>query len=413
MPPRPSIRPSSGGRRAGDLAALIAGVGGGITAAITAPVIIGTDWSTPGAIANALGLVTAMAGTYTALLSILLMARLPVLEHEVGQDRLTAWHRKLGPWTLVLIVAHVVLTTLGYAQAANAGWWSQLFTMTFTYAWMLPAMAATIIMVGLGVMSWRRIRSRMKYETWHIAHLYFYLAVALGLGHQIEGGSVFANAPVARAWWIGLYVAITAAIVVFRFGAPLLQSFRHAPKVAAVVPVDADTAHVYIMGRDLERLGAQGGQWFSFRFGSRRWWWQGHPYSLSAAPSTAGMRITVKNLGDQSSALTSLAPGTPVFIEGPYGAFRMDRRRTDSLVMVGAGIGITPIRALLDELPGSGDGRCRVPRPQRAGATRGRVALDRGAQRRSDTGPRARRFPSRAPDRRAHSATPLSPHHEE
>ena len=337
--------------RAGNLAALAAGVGAGVTAAFTLPALTATDWSVAGAIPNALGIVAAMVGTYAALLSILLMARLPFLEHEVGQDRLTAWHRTLGPWTLLLIVAHVVLTTLGYAAMLGTTWWSELVALTFGTAWMLPAMAATLMMVGLGVISWRRIRARMKYETWHIAHLYFYLAVALAFGHQIESGSVFINAPLARAWWIALYVGIGAAILVFRFGAPIRQSLRHGLRVAAVEQVDHETVHVHLAGRDLHRMGAQGGQWMSFRFGTRRWWWQGHPYSLSAGPTRTSMRITVKNLGDQSGSLATLAPGTPVFVEGPYGAFRVDRRRTDHLVLVGAGVGITPLRALVDELP--------------------------------------------------------------
>jgi predicted ferric reductase len=347
----PQGRVRTPSNRVGDLAALAAGAGAGITAAFTVPALIATDWSAPGAVANGLGIVTAMAGTYGALLSILLMARLPFLEHEVGQDRLTAWHRSLGPWTLVLIVMHVVLTTLGYAQMVNAGWWSELVSLTFGSAWMLPAMAATLLMIGLGLMSWRRIRSRMRYETWHIAHLYFYLAVALAFGHQIEAGSVFMNAPLARVWWIGLYVALAAAILVFRFGAPIRQSLRHGLRVSRVEAVDADTVHVHMTGRHLDGLHAEGGQWFSFRFGTRRWWWQGHPYSLSAGPTSSSLRITVKNLGDQSGSLMTLEPGTPVFVEGPYGAFRVDRRRTDHVVLVGAGVGITPLRAMLDELP--------------------------------------------------------------
>lgn len=347
--PMPTRRQPS--RRVGNIAAFAAGIGAGITAAFTLPALTATDWSVAGAIPNALGIVTAMAGTYGALLSIVLMARLPFLEHEVGQDRLTAWHRRLGPWTLVLIVAHVVLTTLGYAAMEGTGWWSELVSLTFGTAWMLPAMAATVLMVGLGVISWRRIRVRMRYETWHVAHLYFYLAVALAFGHQIEAGSVFLNAPLARAWWIALYVAIAAAILVFRFGAPIRQSLRHGLRVARVEPVDHETVHVHLTGRDLHRMGAQGGQWMSFRFGTRRWWWQGHPYSLSAGPTRDRIRITVRNLGDQSGSLATLTPGTPVFVEGPYGAFRVDRRVTDHLVLVGAGIGITPLRALLDELP--------------------------------------------------------------
>lgn len=338
-------------RRVGDAAALAAGAGAGITIATTIPAIVALSWSTPGTLASALGIVAAMLGTYAALLSILLMARLPFLEHEVGQDRLVAWHRTLGPSTLLLIVAHVVLTTWGYAQMSGAAWLSELVSLTFGTAWMLPAMAATVIMVGLGVMSWRRIRNRMRYETWHIAHLYFYLAIALAFGHQIESGSVFFDAPVARAWWIGLYVAVTAAVLAYRVAAPLRQSLRHGLSVRSVEWADHDAVHVHLRGRDLERLNAAGGQWFSFRFGTRRWWWQGHPYSLSARPTSTSMRITVRDLGDHSGALAGLRPGTPVFVEGPYGAMRMDHRTSDHVVLVGAGVGITPLRALLDELP--------------------------------------------------------------
>lgn len=343
LQPRPS-------KRAGDLSAIVAGIGGGLVLAMSAPVIV-TGLGTPGGIANGLGILTAMVGTYLALLGCVLMARLPWIEREVGQDRLTHWHRKLGPYALVLITLHVILTTVGYAQATQTGLVSEFLSISFGMAWMLPALVAFVLMVGLGVISWRRIRSRMKYETWLTAHQYFYLAVALAFGHQIEAGSVFMGHELAKNAWIALYVLVAAAILTWRVAVPAWRSIRHGARVEAVVPVDADTAHVYVTGRNFDRLKAQGGQWFTWRFGTRAWWWQGHPYSLSAAPTDTGMRITLKNLGDQSGSVTSLKPGTRVLLEGPYGAFRADRRHGDEVVLIGAGIGITPIRALLEELP--------------------------------------------------------------
>jgi ferredoxin-NADP reductase len=84
-------------------------------------------------------------------------------------------------------------------------------------------------------------------------------------------------------------------------------------------------------------------------------WWQAHPYSLSAAPTGRHLRITVKVLGDHSAALRRLRPGTRVAIEGPYGIFTADARQSDRLLLVGAGVGITPVRALLEELPEDAD----------------------------------------------------------
>jgi ferredoxin-NADP reductase len=80
-------------------------------------------------------------------------------------------------------------------------------------------------------------------------------------------------------------------------------------------------------------------------------WWQAHPYSLSARPTPNRLRITVKGLGDHSSSLAAVEPGTRVAIEGPYGAFTHHARHTDRVVLVAAGVGVTPVRALLEDLP--------------------------------------------------------------
>ena len=74
-----------------------------------------------------------------------------------------------------------------------------------------------------------------------------------------------------------------------------------------------------------------------------------HPYSLSAAPTDNHLRITIKDLGDHSRATRYIKPGTRVFVEGPYGAFTAGRATQPHLVMVGGGVGITPIRALMEE----------------------------------------------------------------
>jgi ferredoxin-NADP reductase len=74
-----------------------------------------------------------------------------------------------------------------------------------------------------------------------------------------------------------------------------------------------------------------------------------HPYSLSAAPSDKYLRITIKDLGDHSGASRHIKPGTRVFVEGPYGAFTAGRATQPHIVMVGGGVGITPIRALMEE----------------------------------------------------------------
>ena len=49
--------------------------------------------------------------------------------------------------------------------------------------------------------------------------------------------------------------------------------------------------------------------------------------------------------------MLDLAPGTRVMLEGPYGAFTADIVKGDRAVLLAGGIGITPLRAIIDELP--------------------------------------------------------------
>ncbi len=299
----------------------------------------------------AVGTVTGMAGAYLCLVLLLLVARLPWLEREVGHPALVRLHRSVAPYALVLVLGHVALTTLSYAQAEDRTWWGQLVHLVLHSAWMVPAAAAFVLMMALGALSYRRLRERMRYETWWVTHLYFYVAVALSFGHQVALGTLFTDRPALRWFWGALYVGVAVAIVLCRVVLPLLVSHRHALRVAAVVPEAQDAVSVYLTGTDLGSLEARGGQFFQWRFLTRDLWWQAHPYSLSASPHRSWLRITVKDAGDHSRGLRRLRVGTRVVVEGPYGAFHAAARRDAPVVAFAAGSGIAPVRALLEDLP--------------------------------------------------------------
>jgi ferredoxin-NADP reductase len=83
---------------------------------------------------------------------------------------------------------------------------------------------------------------------------------------------------------------------------------------------------------------------------------------LSASPSARQLRITVKALGDHSRALMHLQPGTRVFAEGPYGGLSIAARRRQKVLMIAGGIGITPLRAMLESIAGKAGDICFVYR---------------------------------------------------
>ncbi|TVT58802.1 oxidoreductase [Amycolatopsis rhizosphaerae] len=300
-----------------------------------------------GALLTALGRLTGLYGALALVLQLVLISRLPWLETRLGMDRLTAWHRWSGFWVLWLVIAHVVFITLGYAGQDGSGVVSELGTLVFDTEDVLKATVATLLLIAVAVTSARRARRRMRYESWHFVHLYAYLAVVLGFLHQVSIGQDFTQAPIGRFYWWTLYGVALGLVFVSRAGLPLWRNFRHRLRVESVVRESDDVVTIWIGGRDLDRLPARAGQFFLWRFGNR--WWEAHPYSLSAMPDGNHLRITVKALGDGSAWLQRIRPGTRVLAEGPYGAFTADRRTRKRVLLIAGGVGVTPIRALLEE----------------------------------------------------------------
>ena len=309
------------------------------------------QFGTLGGIFTATGQITALLGTYLALIGLVLMSRSPWLEQLFGMDRLVGWHRWVGFGTVWLLLAHTVFTTLGYAATARLSILDEASSLLTTYPYVLMATVAMAMLVALAVASVRAARRRLSYETWYGIHLYGYLAIALAFAHELAVGTDFTTDRLAQAYWVALYVVVVALIVVFRIGQPVQLFVRHRFRVANVVRESPEAVSIYIAGRELDQLPVRAGQFFVFRFLAGGGWWRAHPFSLSAAPNGQYLRITVKDSGDDSRVIQRVRIGTRVFLEGPYGAFTGARRRHPRVLLIAGGIGVTPLRALLEELP--------------------------------------------------------------
>ena len=308
---------------------------------------------TAGDLATSLGRITGLLGAYFALVQVLLLARLPWLERLVGFDRLTVWHRRNGKLVLYLILAHVVLITIGYASMDRISVPSEVSRLLSSYPGMITATVGTALFIVVVVTSLVIVRRRLPYEWWHAVHLTAYAAIALSWFHEIPTGNELTVHPVAADYWRALFIATLALLVVFRVVQPLMRTLVLGLRVEEVVAEGPDVVSLRIGGRRLGRLDARAGQFFLWRFLSHRGrWWEAHPFSLSAAPDGRSFRITVKGVGGYTRALRDVRPGTRVIAEGPFGVFTDAVRRRDKALLIAGGIGITPIRSLLDEMDG-------------------------------------------------------------
>ena len=304
-----------------------------------------------GAQLTAAGRVTGLLGGYLLLVQVALMARIPWLERRIGSDWLAATHRALGEYLVCMLVAHSALIVAGYAVRAHVGLVPETVRVVLDEPDVLMATAGLGLLLGVGVLSARALRRRLAYETWYYLHLYAYLAVLLAFAHQLAVGAQFTGNRAARVAWAGAHLGVAACLLVFRVGGPLRLALRHRLRVAAVTREAPGIVSVYITGRDLASLRAEAGQFFRWRFLTAGRWWQTHPYSLSTAPNGRFLRLTVRAAGDHSRGLGRLRPGARVLAEGPYGAFTATLRRRRRVLLLAGGVGVAPLRALLETLP--------------------------------------------------------------
>ena len=300
--------------------------------------------------AQALGRISSFSGSYLMLVMVLLMARLPWLERTVGQDTLVRWHRKVAPYAVSLISLHVVSVILGYSQMLKTNFFQMLWNFWVNYPDMLAASVGYVLLLMAAFTSIRIARRKIRYETWWIVHLYTYVGLSLAFMHQIRTGVMFIGHPHTIEVWTTLWVGVAALIVALRVGVPLVRNQQYQLRVASVTEEAPNVYSLTVTGKNIQKMSVSGGQFFQWRFLSRDLWWHSHPYSLSALPRPPFLRVTVKGVGDQSSAVAKLTPGTRVFVEGPYGVFTHHASSRDEVALIGAGVGITPIRAILEDL---------------------------------------------------------------
>jgi predicted ferric reductase len=359
---------------------------------------LGYHWHSFADVLLGLGRIAALLAGYLALIEVLLLARLPFVERLVGFDRLTVWHRWNGHAVIDLVLAHVVFSVWGYANVDKHSffreYWDWLtlpqpstttvsggfaaaaakpvgsiggksvasigasgglsvhLPATSPYPGIITATVGTALLLAVVVSSLVVVRRKLSYEWWYAIHFTAYAGIALAWFHMIPDGNEFVIDQVAADYWRGLYALALALVLYYRVTRPLWRAFRFDLRVTDVVEEGPGVVSLRISGRDLDRLGARAGQFFFWRFLAPGFWYTQHPFSLSEAPAADSFRITVKSLGDHTARFGRIPVGTRVFAEGPFGVFTDRSRVEEKSLLIAGGIGITPVRALLEQMGG-------------------------------------------------------------
>lgn len=309
----------------------------------------GLSLNNPEATLKLISRVTGLYATNLILIQLIVISRNPFLNYLYGHDKLTAFHKKLGQPVYILLIIHFLAVIFDYVIKENKTFVEEFLALFKTEQLATATIAFGIITI-IVFTSASTIRKKIPYEFWFYTHLLVYIAIIISFPHQVDFGTDIKNSWLVTGYWWGLYITAISFIIVFRFGKPLYTSMRHQLKVSKIVHETPKVVSIYLTGKRLDKLEQNAGQFYMWKFLTWKTFLQTNPFSISTAPNSNYMRVTISNLGKGTKALQNIKVGTRVMLDGPYGIFTENRRLFKDVTLIAAGVGITPVRSLIEEL---------------------------------------------------------------
>jgi len=285
-----------------------------------------------------------------------LVSRFGGVAGAFGLDSLLQFHRQIGIAAFALAVIHPLLLLV------NSAYPPSVLIPSATSPWPviagMAALALAMLVVGLSVF---RRQIRLSYEVWQVSHGLLSIALIGFAGAHVLGLGRLAAHPAMRVLWTAYLITFVLMFLRYRLIRPI-QLLRHPWEV-----VENRAEHGRSTTLVLRPIGHEGflfepGQFAWLGFGRNPFVPTQHPISFSSngdVPSHDGtIAFTIKQLGDWSTdVVPTIEPGTRAWVDGPHGVFTIDREEGAGFVLIGGGVGITPLYAMIQALETRGDVR--------------------------------------------------------
>jgi predicted ferric reductase len=290
-------------------------------------------------------------GLATMGLQFVVTARLRHVTSPYGLDVVIQFHRQIAVIATLMVVAHPAILfvrdpeLLSLLNVVDAPWRARF------------GVTGLVALLALVVSSVWRGGLRFRYEPWRVTHAVLaVVAVGFSLTH-VELVGHYIDRPWKQAFWAAMTLAVVAVLLHVRIVKPLRQR-RRPYRVAEVRRETDDTTTLA-----LEPVGHGGlrflpGQFAWLTLADSPFAIEQHPFSLSSSAHRPDRpELTIKDLGDWTATVSKTHVGRRGFLDGPYGAFSIDRYPAPGYVFIAGGVGITPFVGMLRTLEDRRDAR--------------------------------------------------------
>ena len=275
-----------------------------------------------------------------------LVARFRPVAAPFGQDALLQFHREIGYVGLAFILVH-------FAISAH---WNELTLTKALHAPLLVwfGMAALLSLIVLIATSlWRR-RLRLSYEVWHVVHTVLALVLVLGALLHV----FFVDEYVSSLWKQLLWGLMSVAFIGLLAWVRVVKPRRAQPwRLERVVAERGDTTTLVLKPPPAVDFHFEPGQFGWFAIGRSPFSITQHPFSFSSSAERGEVELAVKALGDFTSTVGALEPGTTVYVDGPHGVFSIDQDEGPGFGLIAGGVGIAGLISMVRTLADRGDVR--------------------------------------------------------
>jgi predicted ferric reductase len=301
-----------------------------------------------GSVLISIGRLCGLLGVYFILIQFSLRARIQPAEKIIGFMHIDKIHKKNGYIAISFLVLHPIFLTFGYAFLSRKSILDQFIIFIFQYEDVMNAFFGLSLFILVICTSIYIVRKKLPYHWWYFIHLCTYLAIFLAFGHQLHNGEDFVANPIFGYFWYFLYALVFGATLYWKIIRVGLMYYNHRFYVADVVNETYDTTSLYIKGRDMGSISYKAGQFAFIHILDKQLWWDVHPFSISCAPNGEYLRFTIKASGDYTRKIPMVKINTPVILDMPHGEFTLAQAVTKKLLFIAGGVGLTPLRAMLE-----------------------------------------------------------------